>query len=216
MKVVFQLPRWTDRYSHCLIQFRRLLARHCWLRKPCAFRVARLWSTVTSALSGHHFYDVRLVLSLWLACALHMLESSENAASQCAHRKHAPNDVEGNVAVRRGRECHRKTACTPVRGQAVKQSAEMRSALDPPMFLPERHEVLTLVHPLTNLLANIALSSVHHYFLSVKRHEVCTLTPVRVCSPLSCCQAAQTFPSRASSKRGDVHLVSAALSEAQP
>ena len=49
-------------------------------------------------------------IDLWLVCALYMSESSENAASQCAHREHAPNDVEGNIPVQRGRECHRKTA----------------------------------------------------------------------------------------------------------
>ena len=48
-------------------------------------------------------------------------------ASQRAHREHAPNDVVGKVPVQRVSSEDRRT---PVRGQAVKQSAEMRSALE--------------------------------------------------------------------------------------
>ena len=119
VRVVFQLPKWTDRCSH--VSFRSVGS---WPATAGAFRVARLWAQSVCA-SGHHFLRCPFGIELWLVCALHMSESSENAASQCAHREHAPNDVEGTVPVRRGRVSSEDRR-TPVRGQAVKQSAEMR------------------------------------------------------------------------------------------
>ena len=57
-------------------------------------------------------------------------------SSQRAHREHAPNDVVEKVPVRSLRVSSEDRR-TPVRGQTVKQCAELRSALE--SFAPRRH-----------------------------------------------------------------------------
>ena len=113
MKVVFQLPKWTDRYSHVSFS-----SDGSW---PAT---AGFGSRVDFVLlvSGHSPFALRTSflrcpfgIELRLVCALHISGSREYAALQCAHREHAPNDVEGNVPVRLSSE----DRSTPVRGQAV-------------------------------------------------------------------------------------------------
>ena len=62
-----------------------------WLRKPCGFRVARLWAQ--SANASDIIFRCLFVIVLRLECAFHISGSRVNAVSQCAHREHAPNDV---------------------------------------------------------------------------------------------------------------------------
>ena len=61
------------------------------LRKPCGFRVARLWAQ--SACASDIIFRCLFVTVLRLECAFHISGSRVNAVSQCAHMEHAPNDV---------------------------------------------------------------------------------------------------------------------------
>ena len=70
VRVVFQLPKWTDRCSR--VSFSSVGS---WPAIAGAFRVARLWAQSVCA-SGHHFYDVRLVLS----CGSYVLCTCQRAA----------------------------------------------------------------------------------------------------------------------------------------
>ena len=72
-------------------------------------------------------------------CALYISGSRENAASQCAHMEHARSAEMRSASHAPNDVLWRKSPCevaesvisiTPVRGRAVKQSAEMRSALE--------------------------------------------------------------------------------------
>ena len=60
------------------------------LRKPCGFRVARLWAQ--SACASDTIFRCLFVLVLRLECFSHIL-GRVNAVLQCAHWEHAPNDV---------------------------------------------------------------------------------------------------------------------------
>ena len=92
-----------------------------------------VWTSCCSSLStvrlrfGHHFYGVRLVLSSgsYVLCTY-----------QGAGKTRPRSALTGSMLPTTLREM---SLCDV---EAVKQSAEMRSALDPPMFFPERHEVL--------------------------------------------------------------------------
>ena len=61
------------------------------LRKPCGFRVARLWAQ--SACASDIIFRCLFVIVLRLECAFHISGSRVNAVLQCAHWEHAPNDV---------------------------------------------------------------------------------------------------------------------------
>ena len=60
---------------------------------------------------------------------VYVLPTELDEASQRTHREHSPNDVVGKVPVRSCRVSSEDSR-TPVCGQAVKQSAEMQSALE--------------------------------------------------------------------------------------